>query len=594
MMAGGIAASASAATDVTFSYAYETDGEYGTLKKETYDVAIFLPGETFGGYKIKKIECPLNSSTGYKDGLAWLTKELKLESKKNVADIATWQCEVNGSTVSYTLAAPETVPAEGVYVGVSFTIDKLDAGSKRPVLYGENGDANTLFVHTSKTSPSVWQNLGASDGYAGNMIVTLEVDNLKENNVTVGKLPASVLMELNTPATFEAQLLNTSSNEVSSVDYEYTLNGNTYSSHADFATPVKAGMAVPFYVTVDVPAQAEACREDVPFTVTKVNGVANAASNPTAMIYISVVTEMPVHQALFEEYTGTWCGWCARGYAALEHIKKNYPSFVVAAYHNGDPMTVTNDYPAAFSGYPAASIDRLYIGDPYYGVEGMPGEATFLPVVGNIEYINAQPTTWGVKATATVDGNTVNVKSQVFNIGRVSNCKYKLAYILVSDGLTGSTWAQSNYYSGDNPSAANIPELNNFCKNGIYGSSSVKGLVFDDVVISKEGFKGVAGSMPTELEPEVYYDNTYKFDITGNKLVQDKSKLYVIVSILDEKGYNVNCCKVHVEDAAGVDGIDTDADAPVEYYNLNGVRVANPEKGIFIKKQGSKTSKVAF
>lgn len=32
--------------------------------------------------------------------------------------------------------------------------------------------------------------------------------------------------------------------------------------------------------------------------------------------------------------------------------------------------------------------------------------------------------------------------------------------------------------------------------------------------------------------------------------------------------------------------------APVEYYNLQGVKVANPEKGLFIKKQGNKATKV--
>lgn len=32
--------------------------------------------------------------------------------------------------------------------------------------------------------------------------------------------------------------------------------------------------------------------------------------------------------------------------------------------------------------------------------------------------------------------------------------------------------------------------------------------------------------------------------------------------------------------------------APVVYYNLSGVQVANPQNGLFIKKQGSTVSKV--
>jgi hypothetical protein len=48
---------------------------------------------------------------------------------------------------------------------------------------------------------------------------------------------------------------------------------------------------------------------------------------------------------------------------------------------------------------------------------------------------------------------------------------------------------------------------------------------------------------------------------------------------------------------AGVTGVnnitvDESSDAPVEYYNLQGVRVANPQGGLFIKRQGNKASKV--
>ena len=38
--------------------------------------------------------------------------------------------------------------------------------------------------------------------------------------------------------------------------------------------------------------------------------------------------------------------------------------------------------------------------------------------------------------------------------------------------------------------------------------------------------------------------------------------------------------------------IEADFNAPVEYYNLQGIRVANPENGIFIRRQGNKATKV--
>lgn len=45
---------------------------------------------------------------------------------------------------------------------------------------------------------------------------------------------------------------------------------------------------------------------------------------------------------------------------------------------------------------------------------------------------------------------------------------------------------------------------------------------------------------------------------------------------------------------AGVNSIEDDLNAPVEYYNLQGVKVANPENGIFIRKQGKKATKVVL
>lgn len=47
-------------------------------------------------------------------------------------------------------------------------------------------------------------------------------------------------------------------------------------------------------------------------------------------------------------------------------------------------------------------------------------------------------------------------------------------------------------------------------------------------------------------------------------------------------------------DDSGVANVGAIEDAPVMFYNLNGQRVENPSNGIFIRKQGSKTSKVVI
>ena len=60
----------------------------------------------------------------------------------------------------------------------------------------------------------------------------------------------------------------------------------------------------------------------------------------------------------------------------------------------------------------------------------------------------------------------------------------------------------------------------------------------------------------------------------------------------DKEGKVANCVKGQVNITSGIDNIITDDNAaePV-YYNLQGVRVDNPEAGIYIVRRGNKVAK---
>ena len=74
-------------------------------------------------------------------------------------------------------------------------------------------------------------------------------------------------------------------------------------------------------------------------------------------------------------------------------------------------------------------------------------------------------------------------------------------------------------------------------------------------------------------------------------LIYGKLKSYNGTPEVDANNYIISI----LEDvSSGIEEIGVDANAPVEYYNLQGVKVANPENGIFIKKQGNKTTKVVL
>ncbi len=74
----------------------------------------------------------------------------------------------------------------------------------------------------------------------------------------------------------------------------------------------------------------------------------------------------------------------------------------------------------------------------------------------------------------------------------------------------------------------------------------------------------------------------------GNDLVNDKH---------DQAWVGFDCLDMYDPNGvggAGVEGVVVDENAPVEYFNLQGIRVANPENGVFIRRQGATTTKVAL
>lgn len=101
--------------------------------------------------------------------------------------------------------------------------------------------------------------------------------------------------------------------------------------------------------------------------------------------------------------------------------------------------------------------------------------------------------------------------------------------------------------------------------------------------------KGDAFALNSETEGVLETSQWFK----ARQIWRTDSKEVTQVKINGAKNCYVD--KVHVvfvSDNAGVSGIAVDNNAPVEYFNLQGIRVANPTNGIFIKRQGSKATKV--
>lgn len=66
----------------------------------------------------------------------------------------------------------------------------------------------------------------------------------------------------------------------------------------------------------------------------------------------------------------------------------------------------------------------------------------------------------------------------------------------------------------------------------------------------------------------------------------DYDPAHVFTTQIYEKSY------IELPEASGIAVAEKDGGAAVEYYNMQGMKVGKPEKGVYIRRQGTSSSKV--
>lgn len=96
---------------------------------------------------------------------------------------------------------------------------------------------------------------------------------------------------------------------------------------------------------------------------------------------------------------------------------------------------------------------------------------------------------------------------------------------------------------------------------------------------------GNAGDMKMKRVYWSFWDNAFNF---GEEI---KGKQFNLRTNFGQVPY-IHSIEAYDPTVTGIEDITVDENAPVEYYNLQGVRVANPENGLYIRRQGDKATKV--
>lgn len=586
-MLGALALGISAnATTLPFGYESETNPVqwYGNGKAETYDVAMKVTDPSLIGMKVTGLKVAVPEGITAETASGWLTSELKLTAdasgaKVPVIDIAQASATVSGTTLSVTFAEPYLITEQPFYAGYTFTVPSpLTDATKEPVAVCKASVTDGLFMHSTRTQRN-WVNKGNNLKAASAMTLFIEGE-FPDYNVK----PISAEECRATPTeggSVTVTVTNMGRKDATSLGYTLTYAGKTYSGDCPLATPLAAKLGSYTTLTLAIPAGIEAGSGELTIAITKVNGNANS-SDATVSSMLSVLGFIPINRPLTEEYTGLWCGWCPRGFVAMELMSEAHKDFVGVAYHSGDQMQCVEQFPNTPSGYPSAVVNRMYQVDPYYGAGSVPfGINAFW------QELCKQFTPASIEATAawTDTNEEVIEATATMRFASHPSSTYRVDFILVSDGLTNPNWLQTNNYAGEK-APDNSPLWQPFCK----GSSQVAGLVFNDVVICyKGGNDGVTIAPETsnvDVTATITIPLSEAVSVYGESLVQNKGNLRVVAALVDTKtGAVLNSFSTPHLNTSGIDAIGADAEQAVatEWYDLTGKRVAAPSNGLYIR-----------
>ena len=606
------AVSASAAeASITYTYAGNDLLSWGRFKAETYDVAIRLNDPALVGKKITSLRAVLNASEGIESTSLWLSKELKLENidgvKKNVPDTYSKEVAVekvvipgvaeSAGQLSATLDTPYEITDEGIYVGYTLIVpspadgEVLTEEQREPVMVSPCENAGSLYVRASKDFLS-WTNYSSNINASAAIYVTVEGE-FAEYSVDLQKL-SDVYAAAGEDFSVRATLFNIGADPISQLGYTYSIGEESFESVLDFDDPLQPHFVNPATVMLPIAAVSGLGEYTLDVNITSINGHPNGSAETSASSKLTVMSYVPVHRPMLEEFTGTWCGWCPRGMLALQLLNEEYgDNVVLAAYHTNDPMA-TPSLPKEIGGCPTSTLNRGALIDPFFGTSSNKTFGIRQDVLTSME----TGVTAGIEATAgwADDAKTaVRVTTLASFYENKTKPGYKIGYLLVCNGITGEgeNWPQSNYYASYAGTYTGTL-LEPLTKLPAY----IVRMQFDDVVVDVSGMMGVEGSLPDVVRYGSAYEHSFTIDISGNELVQDKGQVYAVAFILNPDGTILNSVKVKVGEDSGVDRIPAGSiEKSAEYYNLSGLRVSTPQHGVFLKvsrmADGSvKTSKV--
>lgn len=413
-----------------------------TMKKKFLLLFSLLSILFFGQTSILFAQCDIKIDMQDSYGDGWNGASIKVYHGADLLGTAT----MSGSSGSVTISAPDMADISLVWTAGSypeecgFTVTNGIGIEVYECAFTEAPSAGEFFIFT---------NLCSSIGLDINLI-----DLVIPGKVATGEneIVGIVRCERDTPITSFDVLYS-----IDGVNSEIVTFDNlnlVFNEIYEFAHPQLANIEVGV--------------RNIVLIVENINGQGedDVTTNNSLSAQVLCVNEIFVKNVVYEEGTGTWCGWCPRGLVGLNTMAHNYTdgTWIGIGVHNGDPMKVT-EYDQGIgtfiSGYPSGVMNREKVFDP--GLSSL--EPAYMTAKQDIPLAKI-----AITAKSWDEGTGELTVEATSNFAMdLTGTSYNVAMVIVESGVTGTTsqWNQRNYYSGggngnlidwDGTNWANLPD----------------------------------------------------------------------------------------------------------------------------------------
>lgn len=385
-----------------------------------------------------------------------------------------------------------------------------------------------------------WQDLGEEFGNIA-IRARLNGDMFPVNDVITYMYQGPLFVTPGEPFEFLVEVQNQGGNTISSVEYTMEIDGMQPQTCTVDISPALDYKDISNVLSLTFDCTTEGNNIHWKAYLSAINGEkVNLGEEPAEGTFLCISEGFPKNN-VFEEATGTWCGWCVLGYAGMEYMSEHYgeEGFIGIAVHGSDEMDVMGEGQAyeVFSeyvqGFPSAYLNR----DMSEALYPDPSELEMY-----YEYYKDLPAYAKISATVE-DGESSNVikLSTVSEFGGdEDNANYQIAYTVIENGV--GPYLQHNYCSGED-----------YDYYGFENKPEILPLVYNDVARNCSQPMGIENSLPSVIESGKTY--SYDTEITLSDVTDPKKVRVVAMVINKNNGAIENAVCVEVPGYTGVNQI---------------------------------------